>query len=309
MGYKALWAKWILRDLRSRWIQVVLISFVIAIGTGTYSGLSSTTSWRLKSNDASFSATNMHDFKVYSQSGKLFREGEIGKILAPLVNKGLITGVEDRLSLPTQIKAEGVNGSVIAPGLLVGIDESRGVRQIDKLHFTKGDWGNYDTGSTIDYAVLDHTFAENNGIPNSSIIELPGGKKIKVSGTGLTPQHFIPINNSGLGFGGVLAIVYMPLDKVQFLQNQQGKTSESLITISNPENSENLKTELTLILQQSFPNYGIGIEEKKEDRVYKLLYEGADADQKFYHVIGIAILLGAVLAAFNLTVRVVQSQN
>ena len=309
MGYRALWAKWILRDLRSRWIQVILISFVIAIGTGTYSGLSSTTSWRLKSNDASFSATNMHDFKVYSQSGNLFQEGEIGEILAPLVNKGVITGVEDRLTLPTQIKAEGVNGSVIAPGLLVGIDESRGVSQIDKLHFTGGDWGNYDTGSTIDYAVLDHTFAENNGIPNSSIIELPGGKKIEVSGTGLTPQHFIPINDSGLGFGGVFAIVYMPLNKVQFLQNQEGKTSESLITISNPENRKNLKTELTLILQQSFPNYGIGIEEKKEDRVYKLLYEGAGADQKFYHVIGIAILLGAVFAAFNLTVRVVQSQR
>ena len=148
-----------------------------------------------------------------------------------------------------------------------------------------------------------------NGIPNSSIIELPGNKKIKVSGTGLTPQHFIPINDSGLGFGGVFAIVYMPLEKVQHIRNQEGKTSESLITISDPENTANLKTDLTLLLQQSFPNYGIGIEGKKEDRVYKLLYEGADADQKFYHVIGIAILLGAVFAAFNLTVRVVQSQR
>ena len=309
MSYRALWVKWILRDLRSRWIQVILISFVIAIGTGTYSGLSSTTSWRLKSNDASFSKTNMHDFKVYSQTGNLFQEGKIREVLAPLVKNGLITGIEERLSLPTQIKAEGINGSIIAPGLLVGIDKSRGAPQIDKLHLTEGDWGNYDTGSKIDYVVLDHTFAETNGIPNSSIIELPGNKKIKVSGTGLTPQHFIPINDSGLGFGGVFAIVYMPLEKVQHIRNQEGKTSESLITISESENTENIKTELKLLLQQSFPNYGIGIEWKKEDRVYKLLYEGADADQKFYHVIGIAILLGAVFAAFNLTVRVVQSQR
>ena len=129
---------------------------------------------------------------------------------------------------------------------------------------------------------MDHTFAETNGIPNSSIIELPGNKKIKVSGTGLTPQHFIPINDSGLGFGGVFAIVYMPLEKVQHIRNQEGKTSESLITISDPENPENLKTELKLLLQQSFPNYGIGIEGKKEDRVNKLLYEGADTRKKCY---------------------------
>ena len=40
------------------------IALVIAIGTGTYAGLSSTTRWRMAANEASFGMTNMHDLRV-----------------------------------------------------------------------------------------------------------------------------------------------------------------------------------------------------------------------------------------------------
>ena len=38
--------RWSLRDLRRRWIQVAAIALIIAVGTGVYSGLGSTATWR-----------------------------------------------------------------------------------------------------------------------------------------------------------------------------------------------------------------------------------------------------------------------
>ncbi len=49
-----LWLRWSLRDLRARWVQVCAIAFIIAIGTGLYAGLSSTSQWRRVSYDASY---------------------------------------------------------------------------------------------------------------------------------------------------------------------------------------------------------------------------------------------------------------
>ena len=59
-----LWLRWSLRDLRARWAQVAAISLVIALGVGTYTGLSSSGAWRRASYDASYRSTNVHDLLV-----------------------------------------------------------------------------------------------------------------------------------------------------------------------------------------------------------------------------------------------------
>ena len=53
--------RWSARDLRRRWVQVAAIALIIAIGTGVYSALGSTATWRRTSNDASFAAVGMYD--------------------------------------------------------------------------------------------------------------------------------------------------------------------------------------------------------------------------------------------------------
>jgi putative ABC transport system permease protein len=55
-----LWWKWSWRDLRARWVQVAAIAFIIALGSGIYSGLSSTSEWRRVSYDASFERLHMY---------------------------------------------------------------------------------------------------------------------------------------------------------------------------------------------------------------------------------------------------------
>ncbi|MDP6512163.1 MAG: ABC transporter permease, partial [SAR202 cluster bacterium] len=69
--------RWSWRDLRARWIQVAAIALIIAIGTGTYAGLTSTSVWRNLSNDASFGVTNMYDFRVQLSAGSFVPQGAL----------------------------------------------------------------------------------------------------------------------------------------------------------------------------------------------------------------------------------------
>jgi putative ABC transport system permease protein len=56
--------RWAARDLRKRWAQVFAIALIIAIGTGVYAGLGSTSAWRRESNNASFALLHMYDLRV-----------------------------------------------------------------------------------------------------------------------------------------------------------------------------------------------------------------------------------------------------
>ena len=62
-------SRWSWRDLRARWLMVIAIAGVIAIGTGLATGLGSMETWRIQSNDASFAALNAHDLRVSLADG------------------------------------------------------------------------------------------------------------------------------------------------------------------------------------------------------------------------------------------------
>ena len=66
MGSLSMWLKWSWRDFRSRWVQVVVISLIIALGVGAYSGLTSTTKWRKATADNGYELLNMYDLRVQS---------------------------------------------------------------------------------------------------------------------------------------------------------------------------------------------------------------------------------------------------
>ena len=75
--------RWAFRDLRQRWVQVVVIALIIAIGTGVYSALGSTATWRRQSNDASFALTGMYDLRVRSTEGADAKEPARAQIEQP----------------------------------------------------------------------------------------------------------------------------------------------------------------------------------------------------------------------------------
>ena len=81
-GNARLWLRWSWRDLRRRWTAVVAIAAVIALGTGTYAGLLSTSAWRTQSNDESFAMLDVHDLRVELPSGTTFsvRLGQMARL-------------------------------------------------------------------------------------------------------------------------------------------------------------------------------------------------------------------------------------
>ena len=63
------WLRWSLRDLRERWLLVTAIALTIALGTGGFAGMISTTQWREDAIDASAAKLAMHDLRLELAEG------------------------------------------------------------------------------------------------------------------------------------------------------------------------------------------------------------------------------------------------
>ena len=117
MTSRALWLRWSWRDLRARWAQVFGLALVIALGTGTYAALLSTSAWRTRSNDASFALLHVHDLRVALAQGSTVPQGTLMALVRRLPHAAEVAGARERLIVPTQVA--GPKG-VLAPGELVG---------------------------------------------------------------------------------------------------------------------------------------------------------------------------------------------
>src|SRR5690242_9588485 len=119
----ALWARWSGRDLRRRWPLVTTIALVIALGTGTYAALLSTSAWRTKSNDASFGMLHVHDLRVALAGGTTTPEGTLRDVITSIPHATQIAGVRERLVAPTQVAGP---NNLLVPGEIVGTEKGSG---------------------------------------------------------------------------------------------------------------------------------------------------------------------------------------
>ena len=112
MSSRALWLRWSWRDLRARWPQVFALALVIALGTGTYAALLSTSAWRTQSNDASFALLKVHDLRVALAPGSTVRQGSLLGMVRRLPHAAEVAGARERLIVPTQVaRPEGGAGT------------------------------------------------------------------------------------------------------------------------------------------------------------------------------------------------------
>ena len=130
-----LWGVWAIRDVRHRWIQVVSIALLLALGVGMYSAMSSMSAWRTDSAKASFAALRMHDLRLSLPEGSFVPQGALTSALAKSSNRAEIAGDAERLVVPTQVDASGAGRDIIVPGRLVGSPLGANV---DTLHIVRG---------------------------------------------------------------------------------------------------------------------------------------------------------------------------
>src|SRR5262250_1413284 len=103
MTSRMLWLRWSWRDLCARLAQVFGLALVIALGTGTYAALLSTSAWRTQSNDASFALLHVHDLRVALAPGSMVPDGSLQAVARGLPHAAEVAGARERLIVPTQV--------------------------------------------------------------------------------------------------------------------------------------------------------------------------------------------------------------
>ena len=325
-----LWWKWPLRDLRQRWLQVVAIAMMIALGTGAYAGMGSNTPWRYQALDESYAMLNMHDLKMELAPGSYLDATE----LAQVVNA--IEGIQDtevRLSLPTFVDASLQQAfshdlqaspvaqrsgqddatpeqTVMISGRVIGVDLSSGGPAINAIHVTAGralEAG--DSGEPV--CIVEHNFADYYDLePGDRKIRIRGGLTLNPVGVGMSPEYFMVMTEEGgMMAQADFAALFLPLETVQEMAGLPGVANELLITVADDGNVETVEDTLKEALADAFPQVGVAFEEQSEDKVHSLMYGDISGDQAMFDTFAFLIIAGAAFGTFTLVSRMVEAQR
>lgn len=299
--------RWSGRDLRRRWLQVAAIALIIAIGTGIYSALGSTATWRRQSNDASFAALGMYDLRVKAADGV---DAPAGAMVAALdgVPDGLVVGAEERLVMPTQLDASTRGETILVPGRIVGVDLHDGGPRINEV------WVASRLGRPLDRrdtdtatVVLERNFASHYDLPPAGGVRV-GTTDVRYVGQGLSPEYFFIVTEEGGFFAEAnFGVVFTSLDTAQRLAGRQGRVNDLLIRLRAGVDASDARRAVTAAFADS--GLAVTVMQPRDEDAYRMLYDDIDSDQKFWNVFAALILAGAAFGAFNLASRMVDAQR
>jgi putative ABC transport system permease protein len=313
MTDRALWLRWSWRDLRGRWAQVCALALVIALGTGTYAALLSTSAWRTSSDDASFALLHTHDLRISLAQGSSVPQGRLLRLARGLPHAAEITGARERLIVPTQVA--GPKG-VTSPGELVGTGIGPG-QAVDSVHVSAGrsvrTAGQAAFGTRPPAVILDQEFAQQNDLPDHGIIRVAGGAPVRYTGIGQSPEYFM----GGGGTAGAMvflsqkiyAVLFTTLSTAQKLAGMRSRVNDLVLTIRPGSSASALRAELRATLASVRPPVSATVSSRGDIPSYRVLYHDIKSDAELWRAIAVLVLAGAAFAALNLTTRIVEAQR
>jgi putative ABC transport system permease protein len=265
------WLRWSWRDLRARWLQVLAISIIIALGTGVFAGLGGQTVWRLDALDTGVERLNMHDLKMELADGSYVDQMEF---LAALDGIDGIQGIETRLNVPTLLDASTEDDLVLAQGQLVGVDVNGNGPQIDKLYAEEGRILNAgDAGQYV--AMLETKFANANNQEMGATLRISGDIELETIGIGQSPEYFwiIPPDTGLTVTEGNFAIIFVPLSTAQQIADRPGLINDVAFDLVDGADVERVQADIAIRMAESFPAMGIDFMTQDDDAGLKLLYD------------------------------------
>jgi len=303
-----LWIRWSWRDLRSRWIQVLAIAGIIAIGTGLYSGLSSTSAWRRESYDRSYAAVDTHDVKVALSAGTFANRGTLLGVISSI--DGLrVMGAAERLVVPTQVDASTDTRTILVSGRIIGVDVSNNGPPVDRVAVLEGR-GLDATDDAAPTAVLDVHFAQHYDLPPTGSIRVGANTALTYVGHGEAPEQFLTLTDSGSLFAEAsFTTVYTSLTTAQTLSGRADAVNEITLRLDPALDRATAVASISAAFAQHASTLAAQVSSIDDDRVRTHLYEDIDADQRFFAIFAGLVLAGAAFAAFNLTGRMVEAQR
>jgi putative ABC transport system permease protein len=304
----AIWLRWSWRDFRARWLQVLATALILAFGIGTFAGFVGLREWTERSADESFAAMRAHDLRVDLAEGDFVAAGRLRAAAADLPD-GMLAAAEERLVANGQLNASRPGDSVLVPARIVGLPLRPSGQAVDGLAVKEGrTLAPSDARRSV--AVLDWNFAQHFGLPPAGRVRLAGLGRVPYVGLGVTPQHVLVLDESGMTGGEAgLGTVYLPLAAAQRAAGRAGEVNELVLRLAPGQNAGRAERALRRALGAELPGLGVTVTRGDDEPVQRILYRDARNDQKIYIVLATLVLAGGAFAAFNLVSRVVEAQR
>ncbi len=306
MTSRRLWVRWSVRDLRRRWAQVAAIALVIALGTGTYAGLLSTSAWRTASNDASFAATHLHDLRVTLNEGTTVPEGTLARLATRIPHAADITAARERLVVPTQVAGP---GALLVPGEIVGSALGPNAA-VDTVTISHGaGLVAADDGQPV--AVLEQQFADKNKLPVTGTLGLSGGTAVRYIGRGQSPEYFLVSGRQGATpflSQKSFAVLFTSLHTAQAMTSSPRRVNDLVLT-TRPGAAAAVRADLDAALAAARPPVSAQVTDRRDVDAYRILYDDIKGDEQLWRIVALLVFAGAAFAAFNLTSRIVEAQR
>jgi putative ABC transport system permease protein len=301
------WLRWAARDLRQRWLQVIAIALIIALGTGMFSGFGGMESWRIASMDKSYGMLNMYDLRLSLTAGSRLPQEEAIQALSQVAG---VRVVEPRLLLDTQVDVLGSDPEILVVGQIIGVETRAGGPYVNQVYIEEGGRGL--TESDSKQAVIEYKFARHYDLEPGAKLLLSAGLEVEVVGLGQIPEYFLVVPAGEFAFfmgEASYAVIVLPLTTVQSHYQQTGQINDVLLLLDDGIDREAVQTAIEQTMAENYPDVGVTINTKEEDPIHFLLYSDAEEDQVMMNFFSIIVLAGAALAAFNLAGRIVESQR
>jgi putative ABC transport system permease protein len=301
------WLRWSLRDLRARAFLIVAVALVVGLGLGLYAGLGATAAWRRHSNDASYERLHAHDVRVHLEAGVDVAEGDLLAALEGLPDPDRIATAAERLVDAVPVDASTDGRTILVAGRIVGSGDATG-GPIDELDVRGGRLPV--ARSDPPEVALEFHFAEHHELADSTPVALAAGVRATSVGQVLAPEYFLVTGlERGLFSQSSFAVVFAPLETAQEILGRPGRVNDVVLGVRPGVPPAAVKADLEARLPELLPDVAASVTLLTEDDGYRLLYDDIDGDQRVWNLVAGLVLLGAVVAAFNLTSRMVDQQR
>lgn len=303
------WFRWTMRDLRDRWVQVIAVALIIALGTGVYAGLCSTTPWREQSFDESYARLNMYDLRVKLAASSYVESEALLRAVQQVEHAGWVRAVEPRLIVPTLVDVPTESTPILVPGRIIGLRVGEGMPAVNGIFTNEGRGLRSDDAGQY-RGVLEYQFAHYYGLPPQGTILVNGDQRLDYVGLGMTPETFMVIAEEvGFKDEANFAVVMVPLETAQSLSGQPGQANDLVIMLNPGADRDLFRAELEQVFAREFAHMSITMMGREEDPAYEILHSDVEIDDQIFRLIAYLFLAGAAFGTFNLASRVVEAQR
>lgn len=291
--------------------MVVAIALVVAIGTGAYSALGSTATWRYESNDASFELLHMYDLRVKAAEGADAARGDMLATLDRLPDPGVVEVAEERLVASTQVDASTADEAILVPGRIIGMDLAAGGPHVNGVHVREGEGRTLtadDAGRPV--VLLERNFATFYDLDPQRDLRVAGDRPVRTAGLAMQPEYFFVMTEEGGFFAEAnFAALFTSLETAQDLAGRPGRVNDLVLRLRPGVDHVAAARAVEEAFASSDVGLGVTVMRTEDEPAYRMLYDDIESDGQFWNVFAGLILAGATFGAFNLASRMVEAQR